>query len=353
MKDHRNSPNLFWPVLLIGIGLLLFFSNIGMIEAIDFNILWRLWPVFLVLVGVNMLFGYRIRWIASIISAILAVVVVAFLYFSPVIVEQLPAAEMVTDTFVEPLEGADQADINVDFDRGNLEIGLLVDGSQLFEATVVHNEQVTYRRSGSSTREIKLYLDDVGVPQLGDFLSEQAQVRADIGLTGEIPLTLKVDIGSGNANLLLSEIVLDGLEADSGSGNFEAVLPAGDYPVRLSSGSGGISVIASGNSVLDLKAEVGSGKITLNLAEDSEGEIELDSGSGDITLNLPEGLAVQIQGSTGSGSIRLPEGFERVSSGNGISGERGMWQTPGFEDAALQVVIKFEIGSGSLRVEYP
>ncbi|MCB2179693.1 DUF4097 domain-containing protein [bacterium] len=353
MKDHRTSPNLFWPVLLIGIGLLLYFSEMGMIEPIDVNILWRMWPVFLVLIGVNMLFGRQVRWMASFLSAILALAVVAFLYFSPVIMEQLPTPEMVTEIYTEPLEDAQQAEIKLDFDRGNLNVGLLADSDQLFDATVVHNEEVTFRSSGSTTREIDLELNDVGMPQIGDFLNEQAQVRADIGLTGEIPLTLKIDIGGGTANLLLEDVSLERLEADSGSGGFDVMLPPGDYPVKLSSGSGGISVTTAEGSLLDMKVEVGSGRIGLNLAEDSEGEVQLDSGSGDITVTVPEGAAVQFVGSTGSGSIQLPEGFERISRGTGLTGERGTWQTQGFEDADMQIVISFEIGSGSLRVEYP
>lgn len=46
MNENRRFPNLFWPVLLIGIGALLFLSNLEMIQPIDVRILWRLWPVF-------------------------------------------------------------------------------------------------------------------------------------------------------------------------------------------------------------------------------------------------------------------------------------------------------------------
>lgn len=353
MNEQKNIPNLFWPVLLIGVGSLLFLTNIGVIEPIDYSILWRLWPVFLVVVGVNMLFGRRTRWLAALLSAGLAGAVVAFLYFSPVIMDYLPEPEMVTEQFQVDLEDEAQAEINLDFDRGNLTIGQVEDAALLFEASVTHNEQVSFQNKPGDNHEVDLELDDVGVPQIGDFLNEQNQVRAEIGLSTQIPLELKLDIGAGNANMALEDILLSRLEVDTGSGGFEVVLPEGDYSVKLSSGSGDIDVKTAAGSVLDMKADVGSGRVTLTLAPSSEGNVVLDSGSGDIVVIIPEGLAVQFQGSTGSGSIRLPQGVVRISGSDGLSGDKGVWQTEGFEDAKQQLFIEFEIGSGSLRVEYP
>ncbi|MEJ2759155.1 MAG: DUF4097 family beta strand repeat-containing protein [Anaerolineales bacterium] len=353
MNNHRNIPNLFWPVIFIGVGSLLFLSNLGMVEPLDFNILWRLWPVFLVVIGVDMLFGRRTRWLAALLTAALGLAVVAFLYFSPVIMDQLPAPEMVTESFIEPLEDADSADITLDFDRGNLTVDVLDASHNLFEADVTHNEESTFRTSGSGSRSIRLELDEIGVPQFSDLFNQDAQVTADVGVASDIPLSLKVNIGSGNAKLYLQDLTLEKLEVDGGSGRIEVSLPTGDYPVKLGSGSGGITISSAEGASLDMKAEVGSGKIMLTLAEDTAGEVELDSGSGDVTVVIPEGAAVRLDGSTGSGSVRLPDEFERFSGGEEFSGAQGVWQTPGFEEAVQQILIKFDIGSGSLRVEYP
>ena len=67
---------------------------------------------------------------------------------------------------------------------------------------------------------------------------------------------------------------------------------------------------------------------------------------------VPEGAAVQVRGETGSGGVNLPRDFDRVAGEEGLSGDSGTWETPGFAEASEQLFIRFEVGSGSLRVRY-
>ncbi len=150
----------------------------------------------------------------------------------------------------------------------------------------------------------------------------------------------------------LSGIMLEGLKADSGSGSLTVTLPEGDYPVDLSSGSGSVTVTTGGDSDLDMKVDVGSGRIVVTLADGNSGEVKLDSGSGSITVVVPEGLAVQVRGDTGSGSVNVPSGFVRTSGGENVVGDGGTWETEGFDQAEQQLVIRFDVGSGSIRVQF-
>lgn len=353
MNDDRNFPNLFWPILLIGIGGLLLLQNLGLIDPFPWNVFWRLWPVFLVAAGINLLFGRGNRVLSGLLSALLGIAVVALMFFSPMIVDSLPAPEMVTESFAEPDDGIETANVTLDFDRGNMTVYPLEDSLNFFEAVVTHDEEVHFNSSGSRNRSIRLNLNDVGAPQIGFFFGDQNQINAEIGMMPGVPTDLRINIGGGSADLFLEDLELTRLRADSGSGSLEVVLPAGHYPVDLGSGSGSISVATADVAALDLSAEVGSGRISLNLGEDTSGEMKLDSGSGSILVVLPEGLAVQISGETGSGSVNVPRDFIRISGEGGIGGDSGTWQSPGFDNSDTQLQIRFDIGSGSLRVEYP
>jgi len=352
MNDDRRFPNLFWPVLLIGVGVLFFMSNLGMIEPIDPRILWRLWPVFLVIIGINLLFGRTNRILASLISAGLALSVIAFLIFAPTVLDSLPTPEMVTESFEAPLDGAESAEIQLDFDRGNITLSELSSGTNLFEAVVRHNEKATFRSSGASRQTVRLTLNDVGAIQFGNWFADQ-QVSAEVGLAAGIPLDLNIDIGGGNAELDLTSLEIVDLNANSGSGSLEVFLPGGGYPVSLGSGSGSISVETALGSELELKADVGSGRITIRIADGCFGEVDLDSGSGGITVIVPEGMAVRVRGETGSGGVNLPSSFNRIAGDEGVVGDSGTWETPGFAQAEEQLFINFSVGSGSLRVQYP
>ena len=348
--EYRRFPNLFWPITLIGLGVVFLLTNLDIIDPVRVDVLWRMWPVFLVLVGVNLLFGRR-SWVSSVLSALLALAVVAFLIFAPQVLDVLPEADMVTESFSEEVDGASSATVTLDFDRGDLKVELLEGSSNLFEAEVTHNEEVDFRTSGSSNRTVRMELENLGAPDFGFMLPDQ-RITADVGLAGDVPLDLQVEIGSGSADLFLTGLELTSLEAASGSGGIEAFLPAGDFPVKLSAGSGSLDVETAANSELDLNANVGSGRITLTLAEGSSGRVELDSGSGGIRVYIPEGMAVRVDASTGSGSVNVPGGFVRVSGGDNLVGDSGTWESPDFDDADEQVFIDVEVGSGSVRVIY-
>jgi DUF4097 and DUF4098 domain-containing protein YvlB len=163
---------------------------------------------------------------------------------------------------------------------------------------------------------------------------------------------LEVDIGAGNAVMDLTALEITKLEADSGSGRLEVSLPGGDFPVSIGSGSGSISIKAAEGSELDLDADVGSGRITIEIAKNSYGRVDLDSGSGGITVIVPEGLAMQVSGDTGSGSVSVPRDFVRTSGDDGLVGDSGTWESPEFSQADDGLFIRFDVGSGSLRVQY-
>ena len=67
---------------------------------------------------------------------------------------------------------------------------------------------------------------------------------------------------------------------------------------------------------------------------------------------VPEGVAVQLRGDTGSGSVNVPPGFGKTSGGDNVVGDGGNWETEGFDDADFQLVIRFDVGSGSIRIKY-
>jgi hypothetical protein len=352
MNDDRRFPNLFWPVIFIGVGGLILLANMGLIDPINLGEVWRLWPIFLVVAGVNMLFGRNNRLFASMFSGLLALAVIAFLYFAPSVIDTLPGPELVTESFSDPSTGVQEAEVSIDFDRGNIFIEGLEESDPLFEAMVTHDERVTFNASGSSTRNIRLRLDQVSTVPFGSFF-DQAQIEAQIGLAPGVPIALDVNIGGGSAEMDLGGLTLKKVKADSGSGSLEAVLPGGDYKVDFSSGSGSISVETGEDSELDMKLDVGSGRITVVLAEGNYGELNLDSGSGSITIIVPEGVAVLLRGDTGSGSVTVPSDFQQTSGDNRFSGDGGEWQTVGLDEAEEYLLIRFDVGSGSIRVKHP
>ena len=58
-RSHHRSPSFFWPLVLIGAGVLLLLSNLGFVSWESWNLVWRLWPLLLIGLGIELLVGRR------------------------------------------------------------------------------------------------------------------------------------------------------------------------------------------------------------------------------------------------------------------------------------------------------
>ena len=54
---RRSRPSLFWPMVLIGVGTVWLLTNIGVFKAENIVVLARLWPLLLIVAGLDLLFG--------------------------------------------------------------------------------------------------------------------------------------------------------------------------------------------------------------------------------------------------------------------------------------------------------
>jgi hypothetical protein len=343
----RRSRSLFWPIILIGVGVLLLMQNLGYMGEINWWILAQLWPVLIIAAGLDVLMR-DVPWAGTILGALLAAGVVAALYFAPQLnLRSTPLPDLKHESFVESRDGAETASITLDVDRGDLNVFALGESSNILEIEADHRGSASLSAGGSRDVKINFRLQSLA-NNFPFFFFGSIDESIDAGINAAMPVELNVDHGSGQATLDLKGLNLTHLEVDNGSGSVTVDLPSDVSDVDLSSGSGQIVVNAAAGSTLDLKADVGSGRIQVNLSPTSSGTLNLSAGSGSITFHIPEGIGVQLIGSTGSGAVRVPEGYDKISGDERFS---GTWQSSDFDTADLKLLIRFDIGSGILRIE--
>lgn len=355
MFEDRRFPNLFWPVLLIGVGILLFLSNVGYIETVSFYHLWRLWPLLLIALGIHIMFGRRLTWVSNLISLALVALVIAFLIFAPSMGFSTPSGELISEQFSEPLGGATSASFDIDLDRGTLNIFPLADSKTLTQVDATYlegSDEFRFDVSGDTDKSIAIDLDHMDIDFMFGGWFESQNVTIDVGISPDVSVTLNIDTGSGSSILNLTGIDLEKVEADTGSGSIRLTAPSGGYPIELGAGSGTLTIDLAPNTTVDLEAGVGSGTIKLTLAEGTSGQIDLGSGSGTITVRIPDDVGVQVSGTTGSGGVHLPSDYIRTQ-GQDVPGpsDSGTWVSPGFNTATEKLYIKFGVGSGSFRLQ--
>ena len=323
--NQKSYRSLFWPVLLIGVGVIWLLSNLGVIPRENLAMLVNLWPLILIIIGLDLLFGRQSPLAGVLIGVITVGMAVVVLIAGPAL--GLAAGGVLRhESIREPLGEAARAEIILNLSTHPARIYGLSNSSQLLEAEIDYFGELRYTSSGERLRRIRLeqFQSNPSVT-----FSVDPTARWDIGLTPSIPLELTIDGSSGSAEFDLSFLQLANLEIDQSSGRMEIQLPAAATPyiAKINGGSGSLQI-----SLPD------EGNFTLRL-EGKSGAIQIRTG-GEIPLRL------EIR-DDGSGSVNLPAWLNRISGRD----KEGIWESASYSSAANPIVIICEdLGSGSFTI---
>lgn len=329
MRDTREY-SVFWPIILIAVGVIWLLSNFNILPAMNFGLLVHLWPLLLIVAGINLLIGRRYPLLRALVT--LAAVAFGILYM--LFAQQLgivQVTEVQQANLVEPIGEAKSATVRIRSSIGRTYINPLVDSSALIEADLKYVGDLVFDVSGSLEKIVDLRVEtDALEPEFYNF-TEEDKLRWDIGLTPNIPLNLDFSGGVGEIVMDLTGLTLTDVFVSGGVGELEVTLPAqeGLYTVTI---NGGV------------------GQFVILIEDGAELQLDIDAGVGEFIIDIPDQAGVELSAQTGVGRIRLPSNFNElrpVESGIGVNGN---WQSENFDTADYTILIDFKGGVGDLRI---
>lgn len=328
MDNHRNRRSFFWPTLLIGVGLVWLLVNLGVIAPFNVSTILKLWPLLLIVLGMDILFAHRYAWIGSLLGLLAVAGVVGFLILAPR-TGSLNNNAVLTEQFSEPVGDAMSADFNFETASEPVEIYSIGGATNLIDANLSHYGTIGFVVSGSTSKSIHLF-ENTDTSSWLNWNWALNDSKWDIGLNSEIPASIVLDGGSGSINADLSELQLKSLTADLGSGSSNFTLP-------------------ESNSSLLVNIDSGSGAVNLSLPEKTNLTLRIQSGSGAVNVSLPADAAVQVEvRDSGSGSLHLPSSLNLISGDS----ETGTWETEGYAASSVKILIQIlDQGSGSVSIQ--
>jgi hypothetical protein len=296
-------------------------------------VLFRLWPLLLIVIGLDLLFGRKSPVVGAVIGIGAVLLVIVLMLIGPSIGLTGPALEAKLDQFAEPVEDATSASVRLDLSVATTTITPLADTSELFTAEVSHLGELDYDAEGQTEKHITLREENYEVRDGSAFLArilgdDGENLYWNIGLNPDIPLQLDINSGLGQGNFDLSDMQLTGLSINGGIGQINVQLPSVD-------------------SSYDVDINNGAGELNVEIAEDAALNLNIKGGVGNVTVDVPENVAVRIEGNNGIGNIDVPSGFQRLSDEDS---EQGVWESLNFNEAARQIVITYEGGVGNMTV---
>ncbi len=286
--------------LIIGLGIVLLLSNYGLLALNVWEIIFNLWPILLIAIGFDVFFGRRSIWASLAALVIVIVILVGALWAfgiglntgRPVAGEQISQA----------LNGAAQAHVELDPAVGSIHVNALDLSGALLEGRVSAGRGQQVSQDFSMDGDVA----NLSLKMTGNsffyFPGGSNQWFWDLGVTPDIPIAMKVNLGAG-------EVDLDATNLD----------------------------------LSDLNVDLGVGQVRLNLPAEGRFSAKVSGAIGQIEVVVPRGTAIRIKSSTAISSISVPPDFEKLGD---------VYTSPGFATAENRVELELSEAIGSILVSY-
>ena len=240
MADDRRSRGFpLLPTLLIALGVMLLLQTTGVVQWEAWSTIWRLWPVLIIVVGINIAFGSRMPWLAG---TLIALVLIAAVGIGIAISnEVLSGAESVA-TLEEPLDGVERVDLIIDLGAGTLSVGSLPANS----ANLVEGELRSF--DGSEARTSVKRSGDHAELEFStggfDFFGSTDR-QWTVWLSPMPTISIDLDTGASALTLDLTRLKVSNLSVSGGAADIEILAPqdAGHVNIDIDVGAANVDVV--------------------------------------------------------------------------------------------------------------
>lgn len=292
---RRGAP--VFGLLLMAAGVLLLLQTLGVLPWALWLHLWRLWPLLLVIAGVNLLLGRRAPWLAAGVIAVLLVGAFALAsyrsngFFNDIVkVQQLS----------EPLGDARFLTATLGFGAGDIKLNALPPGSaSLVEGAFRGGSNGVNSSVDRAGDRVSLRLERQG-PRW--FFIGSVKEEWDVSLSPAVAIELTINAGASAIEADLGALNVTNLRLSAGASNVEVTLPA----------------------------------------EAEHTFARMDVGAANLTVRVPEGVAARVKTDTGVASVDVDEArFPRTGD---------YYQSPDYDSARHRVEVEIKGGVADITV---
>jgi hypothetical protein len=353
----QNRGQLFWGIALVTAGLLFFGQRMGWFDF-DLNVIRNLWPILLILAGVNLIFVRRNQQ-AALATTILLGIAVPLFVFSAVGHRGNWGNWRNNHRFDYRNNDRDNDSDNADSDNDDDNNNDDEDTDSAYDKersdrTKTESQTAFVEAMNPATRTATLNLvGGAGRFSIGEPVTEL--IKADAKQTGA-SYKMDVDRDADTQNATINLKPSDGEKDSDGDVNINLGDDNGDFDNRL-------DVRLNDKPIWTVNATVGAGKGTFDLSRYVVRNLKLEAGAADVELTLG-GKATQsdvkISAGVASITVRVPknvgvkvkrEGAMNVNTLDGFTDAGGNTSiSPDYEKTANKINIDFEGGISTFKV---
>ena len=294
-----RQRGLVGPIILIGLGVIFLLNNLGLLGWGIWDVFFRLWPVLLIAIGLDILLGRRAPVFSLLVGLVLIAVFGAAIALSGM---WMPGATTLSNTTIaQPLDGAQRANVELQVGVGTLRLSEMNEPDGLIAGTVQVGPDERVTRSFSVNDGTAMY----ALRYESNRFFNWGQRSGDnnlwtLRLNPDVPLHLRIDSGVGMTDANLARLRLTALDIHTGVGQTIATLPAqGDLPVTI------------------------------------------EGGVGETILTIPQGMAARITVEQGLGNVQVIGNYQHQDH---------RYISPAYNSATNRVDVQVKTGVGSIVI---
>jgi len=280
-----------WGVFSILLGGVFLLANLGFLPLGGWELLLRLWPIFLIALGLDLVVRERPAWASALAMAVMLVLLGGITWFA--IGQARVPANAQPLTYALPA-GAQRAQIEIEQPLGRLELS-----GGATERTLVEGEITLPRGLGLTTQmetvggTAQVRIGAEGRSVVLPWSAGPSQSLWRLRLNAQIPMEISLKSGLGEQVLDLSALTsLSRLESEVALGSLTVTLPAtGELEGRLANPIGFTTLIVPRTARLELR--INRALSTLTLPTDFTCQENLCYSPGTTATNARQRLSVE------------------------------------------------------------
>jgi hypothetical protein len=284
----------------VSFGVIFLLNNFGMLPWNAWDMLFRLWPLFIVAIGLDLLLGKRSMWL-GLLGAVIILLLGAGLWSITAPRTAVGMTAVNSETISQPVGSAERARIYLNPAVASLKLQALENSKDLLAG---HVKPLKGERIVQNPYSVENGQGFVWLRSMGEMMwvgSQNIDTTWDLGASPDVPIDLEISMAVGE------------MTAD-----------------------------LTGMQIENVRMSLAVGKGTLILPEDSSFEAKLDLAIGQFEIQVPEGLGVKVKYNGGLSGFTAPDGW--IKDGN-------TYTSPGYSAAKNKVSIEVSTAIGGVVVK--
>jgi hypothetical protein len=287
------------PTVFIAIGTVILLDNLNIVQWNVWQVILSLWPVLIVAVGLDLLVARRSAWGALLALVLLAVILGGSLWVMAMGSLAGPAAS--SEPVLQELSGAERVVVQVDPAVASLKIRAMEQNQADSTALVTGTVQMSSMGALQQEYSVSGGVGTLNLRRQGD-VSAAPSLRGsdwvwDLAFNPQIPLELQVNNGVGSLDLDLSGLLVTDLNVQMGVGQTTVTLPdvEGLLTANIQSAIGEMIVYVPAQTAVRLNSNTGLGMISVPDGYIQDGDVYTYAGdgaasAGQIELNVDQAI---------------------------------------------------------------